>query len=419
MELPLYRGPDDRQRAGAHVVLPPTRMAELTPATKPALALPAGLWRVMFGTGLVVLSYSLLNPVLAVRLQTAGVSATAIGGFAMLTFMSVALLVPVVPQVFARIGVGRAYRLGLLMEIIACAGYLLTDDYALWCGLALVSGVGAACAWNATEALIAHNVPVSHRGRLTGLYQTVLGCAMALGPMLPSVLGLGPRQANAIAAGGLALGLGLSLAPSVLKLKAAHEGALHMGLRAAWRHRPMLVWAALVGGVFEVGLNSVTTAYGSQLGMNLATATSIAGALGMGSFLLQYPTGWLADHVPTRWLFTGAATILLLASLAFGQAHQWPQLIWLCAAAWGAVGGALYTLTMIRVAHDFADTSAVAGTSAMIAGYTAGGALGPLVSGAVIDHFGAMGQSWWLAALASTLIAMQWWRRAQALGAST
>lgn len=382
------------------------------------MKLPPGLWRVMLGTALVVLSYSLLNPVLAVRLQTSGASATAIGGFAMLTFLSVALLVPVVPQVFARIGVGQAYRAGLALELVACLGYLFTDSYPLWCALALMSGIGAACAWNATEALIAHNVPASHRGRLTGLYQTVLGCAMALGPMLPSVLGLDPQQANGIAAGGLALGLVMALAPSVSTLKAAHEGAQTMGLAAAWRHHPMLVWAALVGGVFEVGLGSVTTAYGSQLGMNLAAATSIAGALGMGSFLLQYPTGWLADHVPTRWLFTGAAAILVLASLAFGQAHQWPQLIWLCAAAWGAVGGALYTLSMIRVAHDFADTSAVAGTSAMIAGYTAGGALGPLVSGFVIDHFGAVGQSWWLAMLAGTLILMQW-RRAQALGAST
>jgi MFS family permease len=391
-------------------------MAQLKNAK--ALQLPPGLWRVMLGTAMVVLSYSLLNPVLAVRLQTAGVSATAIGGFAMLPFISVALLVPVVPHVFARIGVGNAYRLGLGMELLACLGYLLTDHYVLWCGLALMAGIGAASAWNATEALIAHNVPVSHRGRLTGLYQTVLGSAMALGPMLPSLLGLDPAQANLIAAGGLALGLVLALAPTVSKLQAAHEDAQTMSLGAAWRHRPLLVWAALVGGVFEVGLGSVTTAYGSQLGMTLAAATSIAGALGMGSFILQYPTGWLADHVPTRWLFTSAAAILVMASLAFGQAQQWPQLIWLCAAAWGAVGGALYTLTMIRVAHDFADTSAVAGTSAMIAGYTAGGALGPVVSGVVIDHFGALGQSWWLAALAGTLIAMQW-RRGQALGASS
>ncbi|MBI2734295.1 MAG: MFS transporter [Aquabacterium sp.] len=338
-------------------------MAHLTRSAAPKL--PPGLLRVMLGTTLVVLSYSLLNPVLAVRLQTGGASSTAIGLFAMLPFISVAGLVPLVPQLFARVGVGHAYRAGLLLELVSCLGYLVTDDYRIWCGLGLMAGVGAAAAWNATEALIAHNVPPSHRGRLTGLYQALLGAGMALGPMLPGLLRIGPMEANAIAAGGLALGLLITLAPAVTQLKAMHDDHEPMSLLSAWRFRPALAWAAVVGGVFEVGLGSITTAYGSQIGMNLAAATSIAGALGMGSFLL------------------------------------------VCAAAWGGIGGALYTLSMIRVAHDFADTSALAGTSAMIAGYTAGGALGPLVSGWVFDHFGAGGQGCWLAVLALSLLLMQ------------
>ena len=147
------------------------------------LKLPPGLWRVMLGTALVVLSYSLLNPVLAVRLQTSGASATAIGVIAMLPFISIVLLVPWVPRLFGRIGVGQAYRAGLILELIACSGYLLTDDYRVWCVLGFMAGTGAAAAWNATEALIAHNVPATHRGRLTGLYQTTLGSAMALGTL--------------------------------------------------------------------------------------------------------------------------------------------------------------------------------------------------------------------------------------------
>lgn len=374
------------------------------------MKLPAGLWRVMLGTTLVVLSYSLLNPVLAVRLQTAGASNTAIGLFATLPFISVALLVPAVPWVFARIGVGQAYRLGLALELIACLGYLLTDHYVLWCGLGLMAGMGAAAAWNATEALIAHNVPASHRGRLTGTYQALLGGAMALGPLLPGLMGLGSDQATGVAALGLAGGLALTLSPTIGRLKAMHEGQVHMGLLAAARFRPTLVWAAIVGGVFEVGLGSVTTAYGSQIGLNLAAATSIAGALGMGSFLLQYPIGWLADHFPARRLFMAGAALLMASALAFTQAATWPALIWACALAWGAVGGALYTLSMIRVAHDFADTSALAGTSAMIAGYTAGGALGPVLSGWVFDHLGVSGQGAWLGLLALSL----WWIQAAA-----
>jgi MFS family permease len=380
-------------------------MAELThePSTAGA-KLPPGLWRVMLGTALVVTSYSLLNPVLAVRLQQAGTSSTAIGLIAMLPFLSVALLVPMVSRVFARIGVGQAYRLGLLLELLACLGYLLTDNFHVWCGLGLVAGIGAAAAWNATEGLIAHNVPASHRGRLTGFYQAMLGAGMALGPMLPGLLGLGPTHANALAAAGLALGLGLSLAPSVGRLSAMRSDHAHMSLLTAWQFRPALAWAAVVGGVFEVGLGSVTTAYGSRTGLDLGAATSIAGALGLGSFALQYPIGWLADRMPMHKLFAGGAALLAVSGVAFAQAEQHPSLIWLCAALWGGVGGALYTLSMIRVAHDFASSSALAGTSAMIAGYTAGGAIGPLVSGWAFDHFGVGGQGSWLALLALSLL---------------
>ncbi|MBP7132021.1 MAG: MFS transporter [Aquabacterium sp.] len=377
--------------------------------------LPPGLWRVMLSTALVVLAFSLLSPVLAVRLQTAGVSGTAIGTFAMLSFLSVALLIPVVPHVFARIGVGQAYRLGLALELIACLGYLLTDNYTLWCALGVLGGVGAAAAWNATEALIAHNVPASHRGRLTGLYQAILGAGMAIGPFLPGLLGLGPLQANAVAATGLALGLSLTLTPTVGQLKAMHADREPMSMLAAWRFRPVLVWAAIVGGVFEVGLGTITTAYGSQIGLNLAAATSIAGALGMGSFTLQYPLGWLADHVASRRLFAIGAVVLAISGVAFTFASQWPALIWVCAALWGAVGGALYTLSMIRVAHDFADSSALAGTSAMIAGYTIGGSVGPLVSGWVFDHVGVLGQGCWLTVLALSLL---WLQRQPTLGSN-
>lgn len=371
-----------------------------------SLKLPPGLWRVMLGTTLVVLSYSLLNPVLAVRLQTSGASSTAIGLIAMLPFVSIVVLVPWVPKLFERIGVGQAYRLGLTLELIACLGYLFTDLYGLWCVLGLMAGIGAAAAWNATEALIAHNVPASHRGRLTGLYQTALGGAMALGPLLPTALNLTPLTATALSALGLAGGVALTASSDIGRLRATHDDHIPMSLWAAWRFRPALGWAAVVGGVFEVGLGSITTAYGSQIGLNLAKATSIAGALGLGSFILQYPVGWLADHWPARRLFVAGGVLLLISGLAFAQATHWPMLIWICAAAWGALGGAMYTLSMIRVAHDFADSSALAGTSAMIASYTLGGAMGPIVSGWMLDHTGILGQGGWLAALAASLIAV-------------
>lgn len=373
-----------------------------------------GLWRIGAGTTLVVLAFSVVNPVLAVTLQRRGVNAGAIGLFAMLPFLTVATMIPVMPRVFARLGVIRAYRGGLVLGVLSLAGYALTDSYLAWCCWSVLGALGAAAEWNGTEALIAFNAPPARRGRFTGMYQTALGAALAVGPLLPGALQWLLPAGQPLhtvwllwgAAAIYALALGVTAGPAVGRLRASHTGGSRDSLRAALRARPALVWIAFAGGVFEAGLGGITAAYGSQLGMSLGVATSIAGALGVGSFVLQYPAGWLADHAPVRRVFGVAGALLLLSVLAFGLAPRVAALFWVAAFLWGAIGGALYTLTMVRVAHEFTGRSTIAGTAAMITGYTAGGAVGPAVSGLMLERCGVPGQSLWLAALAVSVIAV-------------
>jgi MFS family permease len=362
------------------------------------------LFRVACATTLMVLSFSLITPVLAVRLQTAGESASAIGLFAMLPFLSIALMVPLMPWVFDRLGVVMAYRCGLVLEGLGIVGYALTDNYALWCALAIMGGIGAAAAWNGTEAMLVHNLPQERRGRLTGLYQTALGAATALGPFLPGLLLLSPRVLTLLAAAMPAVGLMITLGPRVGALRASHADAVPAGLWATMCGVPGLVAVAFVGGVFDAGLGSITAAYGSQSGLSLAAASSVAGMLGVGGFCLQYPCGWLSDHVSPRRVFALAGGLLLAASLTLLLVPAWLPLLWACAFVWGAVGSVLYTLTMIRVAHEFAASSAITGTAAMITGYTAGGAIGPSFSGLMFDVFGVAGQSAWLSVLSVAVL---------------
>ena len=356
-----------------------------------------------------VLAFSIVNPLLAVALQRQGYSAGAIGVFAMLPFLSIALTLPWLPRVFARLGVPRAYRLGLVLEMLGMAGFSLGDGYALWCACSVLSSVGAAALWNGSEAMIAFNAPPGLRGRVTGLYQSALGAALALGPFVPGlVAALGtvvePRVLVAAAPLLLVAALALVAGPALGRLAVAHTEARAYTLGDALGARPGLAWIAFTGGVFEAGLGSIGAAHGSQLGYSVAAATSIAGALGVGSFALQYPAGWVADHLPMRRVFAAAGVLLVVSAAAFAASGERPALLWASAFVWGAVGGALYTLTMVQVAHEFAASSAMAGTAAMIAGYTAGGALGPVVAGLLLDGFGATGLGGGLALLAASVL---------------
>ncbi|RYY94287.1 MAG: MFS transporter, partial [Comamonadaceae bacterium] len=244
--------------------------------------------------------------------------------------------------------------------------------------------------WNATETLLAQQAPPHMRGRVMGLYQTALGAAMALGPFVPGVLRLGAHEVLWSAA---ALVAGCVVIAATSHVRAAPTAAASgpSGTWHALRLVPWLAAMAFAGGVFEAGLSAISAAHASSTGLSLAAAASAAGAIGIGSFLVQYPAGWAADHWPVRRVFTACASLLVLASAAIAFADRAPWLLWTCGLVWGGAGGALYTLTIIRVAHAFRGTATAGATAAMITGYTWGGSLGPLASGATLQAGGLAG----------------------------
>jgi MFS family permease len=368
-------------------------------------------WWLAAATTLVVTSFSMFGPVLAVLLQQRGMGTAAVGAFAMIPFACIALLIPVMPRIFARFGIGRVYLLGMALESVCTLGYIAFIDspnaFAWWCASAMAGGIGAAAVWNATEALLAEHAPADQRGRVMGLYQTALGAALAAGPFVPALLGWAPKTTLAAAVLVQFAALGIALRLKLTQAAPTHapdEGRRQIGSTwQAMRWVPALVWIAFAGGVFEAGLSSISAANGAALGLTLAQASSLVGALGLGSFAFQFPAGLAADRYAPQRVFSVAGVLLLIGSLAFAASTHHTWLLYATAVIWGGVGGALYTLTMIRVAHHF-DASmgaqAVAsGTAAMITGYTLGGALGPVISGSALQWFGVGGLSGWLALL--------------------
>ncbi|MBK0394720.1 MFS transporter [Ramlibacter algicola] len=364
----------------------------------------AVVWRFAIATTLVVLASAMAGPVLAVSLQQTGASTAAVGAFAMLPFLVVGLLIPVVPRVLARFGVVRTYRAGCLMQLAGVLLYAGTDHWLPWTVGSITSGFGAAALWNATEALLAREAPPDQRGRVMGLYQTALGAALAVGPFTPALLGWGARPVLWAAA--VLVAACCAIALSIPSRAAVEPPPGQAGTLEALRTVPLLVLIAFSGGVFEAGLGSVSAANAASIGLSLSGAASVAGAIGVGSFLCQFPAGLAADRFALRNVFTTAAMLLLASSIGFAFAERAPWLLWIAGVVWGGVGGALYTLAMIEVAHVFQGRATAGGAAAMITGYTVGGTLGPLASGAALQYGGIAGMAALLGTLAAgTLVA--------------
>jgi MFS family permease len=362
------------------------------------------VWRFAAATTLIVLAFAMTAPVLAVSLQQAGASTSAVGLFAMIPFGMIGLLIPFVPQVLARWGVVRTYRAGCALNLVGAVLYAATDHWLPWSIASVISGAGAAALWNATEALLAREAPAEQRGRVMGLYQASLGASLALGPFVPGLLGWGARPVLWAAAALVAVCC--AVAAAIPSRSTVEPPPGQAGTWEAMRTVPLLVLIAFSGGVFEAGLSSVSAAHASALGLGLSSAASVAGAIGMGSFLCQLPAGLAADRFALRNVFTTAALLLLGSSAAFAFAGQAAWLLWAVGLVWGGVGGALYTLTMVEVAHAFQGRATAGGAAAMITGYTVGGTVGPVASGAALQYGGIAGMAAVLGLLAcATLVA--------------
>ena len=366
--------------------------------------------RIALATSLLVTTFAMYAPVIAVILQQRGYSALVIGAFAMIGFACIGVLMPVLPGLCARFGEVPVYRVGAVFWFLAGLGYANFDSLTMWCAAAVVGGLGGAAVWNATEALIARYSPPERRGRITGLYQTLLGAALAVGPFVPAIFQISGQQTLYAVCGVQAIALAL-----VGKLPPLPQQKT--GLSQSRGSQPLSTWQAIqrvralaliafVGGVFEAGLGSISAAHAAALGMPMAAAASVVGTLGVGSFLLQYPAGMVADHMPANRVFGIAAILLLASGVAVGFSSNAPWLLWVCSFVWGGVGGALYTLTMIQVAHQFHGQDTAAGTAAMITGYTLGGAIGPLASGASLEFFAAPGLAFWLCAMSLLVLVL-------------
>lgn len=355
-----------------------------------ALSLGA-VWRIVAADIIRLVSFSLVTPVLAVALTARGASASAVAAVALMPYLGILLMTPVVPGLRARLGAVGMVRLSMGLSTLAAFGFALGDGLAVWMPAALLAGLAAGIEWVTVDSLVAETAPPDKVGRMTGLFQTLVGMGFAAGPAIPAVFTLDPERALWVAVG-LELVAWLptltlrSTGPEPRPASGAEGGRLGRGLLAVLVAAPGLAAAGVLGGVFENGMTALSTVQATHLGFGTFVAVLMPTAIAVGSIAVQAPVGMLADRVGPRRMMRGGVVLLLAGAGLLALTPGAPWLLWPVALLWGAVGGSLYTLTMIHVGVVFRHGGAVpAATAAAVAFYTGGALIGPAVSGPAMD----------------------------------
>ncbi len=340
---------------------------------------------------------SLTTALLAVRLDTAGFSARAIGINTAAGGVATLLCAPATPWIARKIGVVRLLTTALLLGGLALLCFTLSSSYLVWLVLRFFIGLVVTVNFVLGEYWITTRAPEGSRGIAVGVYATSLALGFAVGPLLLRWTGTDgdlPFYLGAALFVGAAGPLAFN-APSAPRLELRSTKTLLTFLREA----PAATLAAMLQGAIEIAGLSLLPVYALRAGLGVADGALFASVFVVGSSALQMPLGLLADRVDPRKLLIALATIglfgaAILAAIGPTEIRTFEALLLL----WGGIVGALYPVGLSYIATKYRNADLAGANAAFVMAYAFGMLAGPPLVGAGLD-FAPDGFFWVIATL--------------------
>ena len=332
-----------------------------------------------FSYALASVQFWMTVPLAALALAERGVPPWQIGIVGAVPWLALVAVVPFVPALAARTGVMRAYRLGIALAVAGATLFAAADSLGAWSIAYGLCGLGIAVRWIVADSLIAALAPAERRGHRIGVFETVVGSTMALGPFVLVLAGAGPA----------AYGIGVLLAAASivptfwLRLDAplAHSAPWRT-LQAGIARQPRATLLAVTAGVLEGAATKLLPVQALGLGFTPSLAAATVTAFGAGNLLTQYACGRLADRFGVVRLSAIALVVACGLALLLPAAAADTTVYLAALAALGGIVGALYTLAIIQAGGAGATHEVMAVVAGISVSYTAGSVLGPLLAGA-------------------------------------
>ena len=371
----------------------------------------SGVWPLMLGILLIMLGNGMHFTLIGVRgglegFSTAALAIVTSGYF--IGFLSGARLTPLLIRNVGHVRVFAA--LGSFMSAALIAFPLLVDPIA-WTVLRILIGFCMSGIYVTAESWLNNAATNETRGKVLSAYMLMqtLGLIGA-----QALLSMGDETTSVLF---IIASILVSLAFAPILLAATPVPAVEitraLPLSELFNRAPLsTIGIFLLGSVYatQSGMGAV---FGSQIGMSAAQVALLVAAFFTGALVFQTPIGWLSDRMDRRALIGGAA--LAGAVFCFGgwafQGGQAPLMAFALLA--GGMTTPLYAL-FLAYANDWLAQEEMAATSGgLVFTFGLGAILGPLVTGAAMEHYGAY--SFWLmmSATFSLIAGYAFWRMTQ------
>jgi MFS family permease len=360
-------------------------MERQTPAPTPWLPLAA----VIASVSVYAIAQGLTYPLLSFILEERGHSPAAIGLSAAMTPLGFICCAPFVPAMTRRFGAGRTIVASALLAALMLALIGWTHDIRPWFALRFLLGAIVLPLYIVSEVWIIALAPQEKRGRIMGIYTSVISGGFALGPLTLTLVGTEgwPPFLVGVAA---FVACALCLIAIMPRMPNIDDGSDSASVRNFLPLAPMLLFAVFVVAVLEQASLSLLPVYGADHGIDPRRMAALIAVWIAGNVALQVPIGFAVERWSVRRVLAGCAAITAVCCLLVSLWVETP-LVWPLMFVWGGVLFGIYTAALIDLGNKFCGAMLVAGNAAFALFWGIGGIAGPSTTGAVMHAIGPEG----------------------------
>lgn len=325
------------------------------------------------------LSLSLSIPLVSLSLERREFGADVIGLMGALPALAFILVSPIVPRLTRMFGSGPL----LWVSLILCSGSILClaidDNLIFWFCLRILIGVGMSILFLISETWINQVSSDKNRGKIIGLYVTVLTCGFAAGPVVINFLGT-EGQMPFVVASLIVASAGIFFLFAG-KSYPRFDGQSSFSVLSFIRISPLICAAALLVSFFDGTVLTLLPVYGVRHAMTEETAVLMASTLLAGNILMQFPLGWLADKLGEKKIILACGIIGLVGAASLPFIISIPFILWPALLIWGGAVVGTYTLALIIMGRQFTGAELITANAAAGVLWGVGSLAGPSAGG--------------------------------------
>jgi MFS family permease len=332
------------------------------------------------------LSFGLLYPLMALKLENEGYSSSYIGIVAAMQPLGLVLSNFMLPSLAAKIGISRLLKINVALISIVFSLYPFVNPTPYWFLLRFIHGALASSLYVISEAIIIKLSVGEKSTKVMSIYTALMQTTFGIGPLLIMVVGVqGPGGfllgGTMTMIGGLVMILG-----GASKFDLFSEGEKKPFLSVLWQLKILLIGFA-VFAFSDAATADLLPIYGRQINFSTSRSALLLAVFLFGSTILQIPLSFLFSKVKDNAQIS--LNVLCIASSFICFTFFWDTVfVWPIVAIAGALTSSINTIALTLLGKKLSGSDLMSGTASFTTVWGLTALIATPIAGIGMDYAG-------------------------------